>query len=169
MKVINFATLCSSLFFIFCSADVNIEPIENKNEIINQLKTIAVENLRNWEPPFYEDNFLNPFSQSDDLLIVIDEFVIKNYDNWKNVVFDSMNEDRNQQFKMYKHNIDEVNVAVLSNSSGVVTTFYTWDYITKDDLHFNVKAKATLVFRKKEENWEIVHFVVSHQKEVQIE
>ena len=154
---------------IYCSSENNYASIQNKEKISSQLKSIALENLKSWEPPFYENKFLNPFTQGDDLLIVIDGFTIKNYDKWKRIVFESMNEDRTKQFKLYKHIIDEINVAVLSASSGVVTTSYTWDYITKANLHYNVKANATLVFRKNDDRWEIVHFIVSHQNEKQIE
>lgn len=142
--------------------------MQNKEKISSQLKSIALENLKSWEPPFYENKFLKQFTQSDDLLIVINDFTIKNYAKWEDIVYESMKDDRKQQFKMYKHIIHEVNVAVLSASSGVVTTSYTWDYITNENFHFNVKAKATLVFRKNNEHWEIVHFIVSHQKEKQI-
>lgn len=169
MNMIKFVPLLSSFCLIFCSSTDNYVTIQNKENISSQLKTIALENLKSWEPPFYENEFLNPFTQSEDLLVVIDDFTIKNYDKWKSIVFEGMNEDRNQQFKLYKHIVDEVNVAVLSASSGVVTTAYTWDYITKENLHFNVKAKATLVFRENESDWEIVQFIVSHQKEVQME
>lgn len=169
MNMIKLVTLLSSFYLIFCSSENNYVTIQNKEKISSRLKTIALENLKNWEPPFYENKFLKTFTQSEDLLIVIDDFTIKNYDKWKSIVFESMNEDRNQQYKLYKHIIDEVNVAVLSTSSGVVTTAYTWEYITKENLHFNVKANATLVFREHEGHWEIVQFIVSHQKEKQIE
>jgi len=168
MEIIKSLALLSLFLLISCSSDNDVVSVQNNEKISSQLENIALENLKSWEPPFYENNFLNHFTQSDDLLIVIDDFTIKNYDKWKEIVIESMNEDRNQQFKMYKHIINEVNVAVLSASSGVVTTSYTWDYITNENLHFNVKANATLVFRKNNEHWEIVHFIVSHQKEKQI-
>jgi hypothetical protein len=79
-----------------------------------------------------------------------------------------MQAEREQEYKMYKHNIDYINIAVLSKTSGVVTLIYTWDYITKDDMHFKVNATATLVFRQVDENWKIVHFIVSHGEEKQI-
>jgi len=168
MKMIKFLAPLSLILLISCSSDNDFVSMQNKEKISSQLKSIALENLKSWEPPFHENQFLSHFTQSDDLLIVIDDFTIKNYDKWKGLVFESMNEDRNQQFKMYKHIVNEVNVVVLSASSGVVTTSYTWDYITNENLHFNVKANATLVFRKNNEHWEIVHFIVSHQKENQI-
>ena len=156
------------LFFASCASLNNNLSSENETAIQSELRNIAVENLRSWEPPFYEEKFLNDFSQSKDLLVVIDKFVIKGFEKWKNIAVESMQEEREQGYKMYKHNIDDINVSVLSKNSGVVTIIYTWDYITKKNLHFNVKATAVLVFKKVNENWKIINLIVSHGDKEQI-
>ena len=49
--------------------------------------------------------------------------------------------------KQYKHDIIDIQTIVLGEESGVVTVNYIWDYITNDDLHFNVPATVTSVYR----------------------
>ena len=161
----NLVLILSTLFlFLSCQAEDKLLP-ETENAIKETLEKLAIENLKSWEPPFHEDIFLDPFTQSEDLFVVLDGFSIKDYQKWKNVVIESMQVDRNQNFKLYKHIVNDINTAVLSSNSGVVTIKYTWDYITKDDLHYNTDAVVTLVFKLEKENWEIIHFNVSHGKE----
>ena len=135
---------------------------KDKIEIQNELKRITVESLRSWEPPFNEETFLKEFSQTEDLLIVIDSFLIKGYNNWENVVLSSMQEDREKGYKLYTHHIDDIHISLLSNTSGAVTVFYTWEYITKEDLHYKVKARATSAYKKLKCNWVRLQFIVSH-------
>ena len=161
----NLVLILSTLFlFLSCHSSGKLLP-ETENAIKETLEKLAIENLKSWEPPFHEDIFLDPFTQSQDLFVVLDGFSIKDYQKWKNVVIESMQVDRNQNFKLYKHIVNDINTAVLSSNSGVVTIKYTWDYITKDDLHYNTDAVVTLVFKLEKENWEIIHFNVSHGKE----
>jgi hypothetical protein len=161
----NLVLILSTLFlFLSCYTEDKLLP-ETENAIEETLEKMAIENLKSWEPPFHEDLFLDLFTQSEDLFVVLDGFSINNYQRWKNVVIKSMQADRDQNFKLYKHSVNEINTAVLSAKSGVVTMKYTWDYITKDDLHYNKDAAVTLVFRLEKENWKIIHFNVSHGKE----
>lgn len=161
----NFVFLLSTLLlFLSCYTEDKLLP-ETQIVIRETLEKMAIENLKSWEPPFHEDIFLDPFTKSEDLFVVLDGFSVKDYHKWKNVVFESMQADRDQKFKLYKHIVNDINVAVLSLSSGVVTMNYTWDYITKDDLHYNIDAVVTSVFKLEKENWEIIHFNVSHGNE----
>ena len=161
----NLVFILSTLFlFLSCYSEDKLLP-ETENVIKETLEKMAIENLKSWEPPFHEDIFLKPFTKSEDLFVVLDGFSIKDYQKWKNVVIESMQADRDQKFKLYKHIVNDINAAVLTPSSGVVTIKYTWDYITKEDLHYNKDAVVTLVFKLEKENWEIIHFNVSHGKE----
>jgi hypothetical protein len=161
----NLVLILSTLFlFLSCHSEDKLST-ETENAIKETLEKMAIENLKSWEPPFHEDIFLGPFTHSQDLFVVLDGFSIKDYQKWKNVVIESMQAERDQNFKLYKHIVNDINTAVLSSNSGVVTMKYTWDYITKDDLHYNTDAVVTLVFKLEKENWEIIHFNVSHGKE----
>ena len=159
--------LSTLLFFLSCYTENKLSP-DTENVIKETLEKIAIENLKSWEPPFHESIFLNPFTQSEDLLVVLDGFIIKDYQKWKNVVIESMQADRDLKFKMYKHIVNDINTAVLSSNSCVVTMKYTWDYITKEDVHYNTDAVVTLVFKLEKENWEIIHFNVSHGEKREI-
>jgi len=153
------------LFFLFCGPYQNGLTLEIEEEIKDTLEKIAVENLTSWEPPFYEEKLLKPFTHNDDFSVVIDGFPIKNYEIWKKVVYESMQEDREKKFKQYKHVIKDIRTSVLSKNSGVVTIIYTWDYVTKDDLHYNTNGAVTLTFKFKDDSWKIIHFHCSHGDE----
>ena len=105
--------LSTLLFFLSCYTEDKLLP-ETENLIKETLEKIAIENLRSWEPPFHESIFLNPFTQSEDLLVVLDGFTIKDYQKWKNVVIESMQADRDQKFKSYKHIVNDIKTAVLA-------------------------------------------------------
>ena len=159
-----------SILYLFASCAPEkdeLQPnIENKIKVT--LEKLAIENLKSWEPPFHEEKFLNAFTHDDDLLVILDGFTITNYERWKNVVFESMQADRVQKYKMYRHIVNDIYTAVLSSNAGVVTMSYTWDYLINDDLHYNTEATATLVFKLEKENWKIIQFVVYHGKEILI-
>ena len=59
---------------ISCRVNQGDLDLAEKNEIIKELESIAIENLRSWEPPFSEEKLLKPFTNKDDFFVVIDEF-----------------------------------------------------------------------------------------------
>lgn len=168
MRILKSLMLLTLLLMISCTSTNNSLSSKDESVIQTELKNNTIKSLRSWEPPFSDETFINEFSHSEDLLIVIDDFVMRGYTNWKNAVISSMQEEREKEYKKYTHIIDNIYVSVLSKTSAVVTVLYTWDYITKDDLHFNVKAHSTSGYKKVNDNWERVQFIVSHGEEKQI-
>ena len=162
MKEFKILLISTLLLITGCGSDNQNLSAKEEAEIQNELKEITTSSLKSWEPPFSDETFLDEFYQSENLLIVIDDFVMTGYANWKNAVISSLKEEREQGYKMYKHIVDDVYISALSKTSAVSTVFYTWDYITKDDLHYNVKARATTAYKKVDGKWKGVQFIVSH-------
>ena len=130
-------------------------------KIKTTLENIALDNLKDWEPPFHEDKFLQDFTQSDDFKFTVDGYHINDFEKWKTIVYESMEFDR-VNHKHYKHSIKDIQTTVLSKHSGIVTVNYIWDYITNDDLHYNTPANVTSVFRLEDNDWKILNSHVSH-------
>ena len=130
-------------------------------KIKTTIEKIALDNLKDWEPPFHEDKFLQDFTHSDDFKFTVDGFHINDFEKWKSIVYESMEFDR-VNHKHYKHKIKEIQTIVLSKNSGIVTINYIWDYITNDDLHYNTPATVTSVYRFENNGWKILNSHVSH-------
>ena len=158
-KLILFLILSASL--TSCNSDKI--PISDNDilKIKTTLENRALENLKDWEPPFNEDKFLQDFTQSVDFKFTIDGYHINDFQKWKSIVYESMEFDR-VNHKHYKHSIKDIQTTVLSINSGIVTVNYIWDYITNDDLHYNVPATVTSVYRFEDKDWRIVNSHVSH-------
>lgn len=136
----------------------------NDNDILKiktTLENLALDNLKDWEPPFNEDKFLQDFTQSSDFKFTVDGYHISDFEKWEVIVYESMEFDR-VNHKHYQHNIKDIQTTVLSNNSGVVTINYIWDYITNDNLHYNVPATVTSVYRLEDKKWKIINSHVSH-------
>ena len=134
-------------------------------KIKEKLEKIAVDNLKSWEPPFYEEEMLKPFAHEKDLSVIIDGFPIKGYEQWKKIVYESMQEDRNREFKKYQDVVKELQTSVMSENSGAVTVIYVWDYITKENVHHKIDSAVTLVFKKIKGQWKIIQFHCSHGRD----
>ena len=136
-----------------------------KDKIKKKLEKITIDNLKSWEPPFYEEEMLKPFAQDKDLSIIIDGFPIKGYEQWKKIVYESMQEDRSREFKKYQDVVKELRTSVLSKNSGSVTAIYVWDYVTKENVHHKIDSTVTLVFKKIKGQWKIIQFHCSHGRD----
>lgn len=158
-KLILFLILTVSL--TSCNSDKKSISENNILKIKTILENLALDNLKDWEPPFHEENFLKGFTQSSDFRFTVDGFHVNDFEKWKAIVYESMEYDR-LHHKQYKHYIIDIQTIVLCENSGVVTVNYIWDYITNDDLHFNVPATVTSVYRFEDKNWKIVNSHVSH-------
>jgi hypothetical protein len=130
-------------------------------EIKTTLESLALNHLRDWEPPFNEDKFLDDFTQSEDFRFTVDGFHINDFEKWKTIVYESMEFDR-QNHKHYKHDIIDIQTIVLGENSGIVTVNYIWDYLTIDDQYYKTPATVTTVYRFEDNNWKIVNSHVSH-------
>jgi hypothetical protein len=139
--------------------------IEKQEHISNTLKTLAIDFLSSWEPPFNPDKALMLFTQSEDFHLVIDGLITTTFKEWKDGVPNYMADD-DYFFKSYKHEIKDIRTVVLSPNSGVVTIIYIWDSISrKDGIHKRVDGAFTLACRKEKVGWKIVHYHGSHGDE----
>ncbi len=156
------------ILILFNTIPITAQSTQNKiideEAIKTELAKIAIDNLRSWEPPFYEEKMLKPFFATKDLLVVIDGIPIRGFVVWKSIVYNSMKADRESNFKKYRHIIKDIRTSILTENSGVVTVMYGWDYITKEDRHYSVNAAVTLVFKLEKNEWKIIQFHCSHGK-----
>lgn len=125
------------------------------------LENLALDNLKDWEPPYHEEAYLKDFTQTNDFRFTVDGFHVNDFEKWKAIVNESMEFDR-QNYKQYQHDIEDIQTIVLDEKSGVVTVNYIWDYTTNDDLHYNTRATVTSVYRFEKDNWKIINSHVSH-------
>lgn len=144
-----------------CNPDPKSLTDNQVNEIKTSIEKIALDNLRYWEPPFYENKLLLAYTQRDDFKFTVDGYYINDFENWKAIVYESMEQDR-KNYKHYKHIIKDIYTNVINENSGFVTLNYIWDYITNDDLHYNTHATVTALYRLEENGWKIVNAHVSH-------
>lgn len=144
-----------------CNPDPKLLIDNQVNEIKTSIEKIALDNLRYWEPPFYENKLLLAYTQRDDFKFTVDGYHINDFENWKDIVYESMEQDR-KNYKHYKHIIKDIYTNVNNENSGFVTLNYIWDYITNDDLHYNTHATVTALYRLEENGWKIVNSHVSH-------
>jgi len=130
MKTRLFLSFCLFILLSGCkqpgSVDQTEVSIEVKEAITKKLEGIAMEFLKSWEPPFDPDGALALFTQGADFHLIIDGYVISNYEDWARNVPNFMSDD-NYFFESYKHDIKNIETVVLSPKSGVVTIVYTWD------------------------------------------
>ena len=164
MSKLLFSSIIMSILILSCSKDKNKEEQVNNNDILRikmTLENLALDNLKDWEPPFNEDKFLQDFTQSIDFKFTVDGYHINDFEKWETIVYESMEFDR-VNHKQYKHSIKDIQTTVLSINSGVVTINYIWDYITNDDLHYKVPATVTSVYRFEDKDWKIINSHVSH-------
>ena len=151
------------LFSLLTSCDSDKSSMSD-NDILQIKRTLenqALDNLKDWEPPFHEENFLKDFTQSSDFRFTVDGFQVNDFEKWKAIVYESMEFDR-LNHKQYKHDIIDIQTIVLGENSGVVTVNYIWDYTTNDDQHYNIRATVTTVYRFENDNWKIINSHVSH-------
>ena len=158
-KIIAFIILTATL--TSCNSDKKSISENDILKIKTILENLALDNLKNWEPPFHEEKYLMGFTQSSDFRFTVDGFHVNGFEKWKAIVYESMESDR-LNHKQYKHDITDIQTIVLGEKSGLVTVNYIWDYITNDNLHFNVPATVTSVYRFEDKKWKLVNSHVSH-------
>lgn len=132
-----------------------------KQEIKVTLEKLAVDNLKAWEPPFYEEKFLEFFTQRNDFSFAVDGFHVTNYEDWVGIVYESMEEDR-KNCKEYSDVIHNIETEVINEDYGFVTIDYVWDYTTNEYIRYNVKSVVTMLFRNEDNNWKILNTHCSH-------
>jgi hypothetical protein len=165
MRFLFFLIIGASISLCSCQTADKSMSSEVQAQVSDTLKTIAVDFLRSWEPPFHPDKALSLFTQSKDFHLVIDGFPTNTFKEWKEGVPNYMADD-NYFFKSYKHEIKDIRTVVLSPKSGVVTIIYIWDNISKkDDTHNRVDGAITLTCRQEADGWKIVHYHGSHGEE----
>ena len=136
-----FLVLILFLLITSCNSDKSLLSDNDILEIKARLENLAVDNLKDWEPPFHVDNFLRDFTQSIDFRLTVDGFHVTDFKKWETIVYESMEFDRLN----HKHDIIDIQTIVLGNNSGLVTINYIWDYITSDNLNYNTPATVTTV------------------------
>lgn len=164
--LISFLTL--SALLTSCSSDKKSISDKDILEIKMTLENLSLANMKYWEPPFPEDKFIQAFTQSDDFTYISDGHLFNDFEEWKTLVHEFMEEDR-VSHKHYTHIIKDIQTTVLSENSGIVTINYIGDFITNDDLHYNIPATVTSVYRFEDNDWKIINEHVSHRKKVLLE
>lgn len=130
MRQIFFLFLLLFSLLTSCDSDKSLMSDNNILQIKKTLENLALDNLKDWEPPFHEETFLKDFTQSSDFRFTVDGFHVNDFEKWKAIVYESMEFDR-QNHKQYQHDIIDIQTIVLGEKSGVVTVNYIWDYTTK--------------------------------------
>ena len=74
MRQILFLVLITFSIITSCDSDKSLLSDNDILEIKVRLENLAVENLKDWEPPFHVDNFLQDFTQSIDFRFTVDGF-----------------------------------------------------------------------------------------------
>ena len=139
-------------------------PVALQDSIKSILEGIALDFLHSWEPPYAPDAALALFTQNEDLHLVIDGgYTCDNYPDWKEAVPRSMFHEI-QLFTSYTHEVKYIETVVLSPQSGAVTIVYTWDSVSKEGVHERTPGAITMVCRKENEAWKIVHYHGSHDE-----
>ena len=141
--------------------DLAEDPVELQDSIKSKLESIPLEFLKTWEPPFDPETAISLFTQSEDFHLVIDGLEIDNYEYWAENVPHFMAHDDNY-YSSYKHDVKYIETVVLSPTSGVVTIVYIWDSVSKEGVHERTPGAATMVCRKENVDWKIVHYHGSH-------
>lgn len=154
MRTITIFSVCAVLLLGGCTNKL-------EDSIQDQLENIAKEFLGCWEPPFYPEESLALFTQSEDFHLIIDGLEISNYQDWAKGVPDFMAHEKNK-YQSYSHEIIYMESVVLSPHSGVVTLVYIWDSVTKDGVHERTPGASTLTCREEDSVWKIVHYHGSH-------
>jgi len=79
MRISIFLIIAISIFFCSCQTPDENFNIDAQEQISDSLKTLAIDFLRSWEPPFNPDKALRLFTKSEDFHLVIDGFPIKTF------------------------------------------------------------------------------------------
>ena len=162
-------SICFCTYIILFGCDIQVKqdltevPVAIQESITIKLTDIALEFLKSWEPPFDPDAAIALFTQGEDFHLVIDGYVIDNYQDWAKNVPNFMSDD-DYFFASYKHEVKNIETVVLSPQSGAVTVVYIWDSISKEGIHERTPGAATLTCRKENEAWKIVHYHGSHDE-----
>ena len=130
MKINFIAVIISLLLLSNCQSRKDMLTKDQEQEITDTLKSIATGFLCSWEPPFYPERALKLFTQTEDFCLIIDGFLIENYNKWAEGVPNFMADDYSY-FSSYKHEIKEIKTVVLNKNAGVVTIIYIWDSIQR--------------------------------------
>ena len=156
--------------FILLSCERTTEKSFDKKNISvsDSLENIAIKYLKSWEPPFDPNGSLKLFSETKDFSLISDGFYIPNIEKWKIVTFNSM-EHEDEEHLNYSHEIEEIRSTILDENSGVISVIYTWHGTKKDSSQYFNKGAITLVCRKEDDNWKIVHYHGSHQDDKLVE
>ncbi|PLX24458.1 MAG: hypothetical protein C0599_02090, partial [Salinivirgaceae bacterium] len=120
------------IYLCSCQSTNERHSIKDQDHISDTLKTLAIDFLRSWEPPFHQDKALSLFTQTEDFYLVIDGYATTTFKEWEEGVPNYMADD-NYFFKSYKHEIKDIKTVVFSPNSGVVTITYIWDNISRKD------------------------------------
>jgi len=134
---------------------------KSMQKVHDTLEKMAIENLKAWEPPFNEEKFLSFFTQGDDFSFAVDGFHVTNYQNWKQIVYQSMDYDR-KNYKEYKDIVINTRTNVINKNYGFVTIDYVWDYTTNEDNRYKVNSVVTMLFKNEKNEWKIVNTHCSH-------
>ena len=152
------------LLFILLGACKSYQGELSEKEKLNvkeTLEKLATNNLKAWEPPFYEEIFLDFFTQNDDFSFAVDGFHVTNYEDWVAIVYGSMEEDRKNN-KEYSDIIKNIETEVINKNYGFVTIDYIWDYTTNENINYNVNSIVTMLFRIEDNQWKIMNTHCSH-------
>ena len=72
------------LFSLLTSCDSDKSSMSD-NDILQIKRTLenqALDNLKDWEPPFHEEIFLKDFTQSSDFRFTVDGFHVNDFEKW---------------------------------------------------------------------------------------
>lgn len=136
---------------------------EMKAEVSEALENVVMSFLHSWEPPFYPESALALFTKTEDFSLVIDGWYTGSYQEWADGVPNFMSDDA-YYFTSYKHEVQEIRTVPLSPEAGVATIVYIWDHVDREGVHERTDGRATMVCRKEEDGWRIVHYHGSHHE-----
>lgn len=161
MRLNFIPVILALLIFSNCHNRKDVLTKNQEQGISDTLKTIATGFLKSWEPPFYPEQALKLFTQTEDFSLIIDGSWIDSYSEWAEGVPNYMADDKSF-FNSYKHEIKDIKTVVLNRDAGVVTIIYIWDSITTEGVYRKTDGAITLTCRREENGWRIVHYHGSH-------
>jgi len=157
-------TTMVTLLLSACNPEMKSLSGSDLSEAKSALENLARENLKDWEPPFNEEGFLADFTQSNDFSFTVDGYHIGDFDQWKSIVQESMDYDR-ENYSSYTHEIRNMDVTMLGMDAGLVSVDYVWVYRTPDHMEVQTPATVTSLCRLEGKEWKIVNSHVSHGEE----
>ena len=104
---------------------------------------------------------IEPFTKTDDFIMVIDGRDLGNNQDWNNIVPKSMKR-QYEEVKSATHPIETVTFIRLSDNLATLNILYRTYYSMQNGEQGFQDAVVYMIFRKEENSWRIIQYIGSH-------